>query len=142
MYVTNDGHRLNDYETHIWVSNDLGRTFRSLNGNLSGESVNTMTEDLQKPRRVLYIGTETGIFLTLDRGKSWQRLKLNFPTVRTDEITLMPRDNAMILATHGRGVWILDQLDQLDPGIHASHAGHGRRQAVHAEPGAAVQPME
>ena len=62
---------------------------------------------------MLYIGTETGIFLSLDRGKSWRRLKANFPTVRVDEITLHPRDNAMLIATHGRALWVLDHLEPI-----------------------------
>ena len=62
---------------------------------------------------MLYLGTETGLFVSLDRGKSWQRLKANLPTVRIDEITLHPRDNAMILATHGRAIWILDHLEPI-----------------------------
>ena len=62
---------------------------------------------------MLYIGTETGIFLSLDRGKSWQRLKANFPNVRVDEITIHPRDNAMLIATHGRAIWILDHLEPI-----------------------------
>jgi len=59
---------------------------------------------------VLYLGTETGLFVTLNRGGTWQRITANLPTVRIDEITLHPRDNAMILATHGRAIWILDNL--------------------------------
>ena len=112
VYVTVDNHRLNDYATHMWVSNDYGATFRSLNANLSGEVVKTMTED-QRNADVLYIGTETGIFLSLDRGASWRRLKANLPTVRVDEITLHPRDNAMLVATHGRAIWILDHLEPI-----------------------------
>ena len=68
VYVTVDGHCENDFEPYIWVSNDFGATFRSINGNLRGENVRTLTEDTRNPD-VLYIGTETGIFLTLDRGK-------------------------------------------------------------------------
>ena len=59
---------------------------------------------------MLYLGTETGLFVTIDRGRSWQRIKANLPTVRIDEITLHPRDNAMILGTHGRAIWVLDNL--------------------------------
>ncbi len=112
VYVTVDAHRLNDYETHIWASNDFGETFRPLNANLKSEVIKTLTEDQRNPD-VLYLGTETGIFLTLDRGKSWARLKANFPTVRVDEITLHPRDNAMLVATHGRSLWILDHLEPI-----------------------------
>jgi photosystem II stability/assembly factor-like uncharacterized protein len=112
VYVTVDNHRENDFAPYIWVSNDYGQTFRSIVANLTGENVRTLTED-QRNRDVLYIGTETGIFLTLDRGKSWQRLKANFPHVRVDEITLHPRDNAMLVATHGRAIWILDHLEPI-----------------------------
>ena len=112
VYVTVDNHRLNDYETHMWVSNDFGATFRSLNANLSGQVVKTLTEDT-KNADVLYIGTETGILLSLDRGKSWRRLEANFPTVRVDEITIMPRDNALLVASHGRALWILDHLEPI-----------------------------
>jgi hypothetical protein len=96
----------------MWVSTDFGQTFRSIVNNLGDEVVRTLTED-QKNRDVLYIGTETGIFLSLDRGKSWNRLKANFPNVRVDEITLHPRDNAMLVATHGRAIWILDHLEPI-----------------------------
>jgi photosystem II stability/assembly factor-like uncharacterized protein len=112
VYVTVDGHRENDFKTYMWVSNDFGQTFRSLNGNLSGESVKTLTEDTRNPD-VLYVGAETGLFVSLDRGRSWRRVKANFPTVRVDEITIHPRDNAMILATHGRALWILDHLEPI-----------------------------
>jgi hypothetical protein len=112
VYVTVDNHRLNDYAPYMWVSTDYGQSFRSIVNNLSGENVRTLTED-QRNRDVLYIGTETGIFLSLDRGTSWQRLKANLPNVRVDEITLHPRDNAMLVATHGRALWILDHLEPI-----------------------------
>jgi photosystem II stability/assembly factor-like uncharacterized protein len=112
VYVTVDNHRLNDYKPYIWMSTDFGQSFKSIVNNLSGENVRTLTED-PKNRDVLYIGTESGIFLSLDRGASWQRLKANFPNVRVDEITIHPRDNAMLIATHGRALWILDHLEPI-----------------------------
>jgi uncharacterized membrane protein YgcG len=112
VYVTVDNHRLNDYTPHIWASTDFGATFHSIVNNLSGETARTLTED-QRNRDVLYLGTETGLFVSIDRGASWQRLKGNFPNVRVDEITLHPRDNAMLIATHGRAIWILDHLEPI-----------------------------
>ena len=112
VYVTVDNHRLNDYETYMWVSTDFGATFRSIAGDLRGENVRTLTEDTRN-RDVLYIGTETGIFLSLDRGGSWRRLQANLPTVRVDELTIHPRDNALLVATHGRALWILDHLEPI-----------------------------
>jgi hypothetical protein len=112
VYVTVDNHFNDDYEPYIWVSEDYGTTFRSINAGLAGQNVRTLTEDHRNPD-VLYIGTETGIFLSLDRGESWRRLKANLPTVRVDEITLHPRDNAMLVATHGRSIFVLDHLEPI-----------------------------
>ncbi len=113
VYVTVDAHRENDFKTYIWVSNDMGATFRSLNANLRDEVARTLLEDIKNPD-VLYLGTETGIFVTTDRGKSWKRLKgRNFPTVRVDEMIIHPRDNALVVATHGRSIWILDHLEPI-----------------------------
>jgi photosystem II stability/assembly factor-like uncharacterized protein len=113
VYVTQDAHRSGDLETHMWVSTDFGATFTSMNGNLKGEAIKTITEDPKNPD-VLYLGAETGMFVSLDKGKSWMRLTgRNFPTIRTDEIVVHPRDNAMVIATHGRGIWILDHLEPI-----------------------------
>jgi photosystem II stability/assembly factor-like uncharacterized protein len=109
VYATFDGHRQNDFGTYIYASSDSGQTWRPIAANLKDEVARSLTEDHKNPD-VLYLATETGLFVTLDRAKSWQRIKANLPTVRIDEITLHPRDNAMILATHGRAIWILDNL--------------------------------
>jgi photosystem II stability/assembly factor-like uncharacterized protein len=109
VYATFDRHRQNDFSTYIYASSDFGQTWHALNANLTGEVARTLTEDTKNPD-VLYLGTETGLFVSTDRAKSWVRVKANLPTVRIDEITLHPRDNAMILATHGRSIWILDQI--------------------------------
>jgi photosystem II stability/assembly factor-like uncharacterized protein len=109
VYATFDGHRSNDFETWIYVSNDYGQSWKSLNGNLKGQVARTLLEDL-KNADVLYLGTETGIFVTLDRGNTWMRMKGNMPTVRVDEMVIHPRDNALVVGTHGRAIWVLDNL--------------------------------
>jgi hypothetical protein len=110
VFATFDGHRLNDFGTHAYVSTDVGNTWRSIAGDLpKGQVVRTLAEDLKNPA-VLYLGTESGLFVTTDRGAHWTRIKANLPTVPIYEITLHPRENDMILATHGRGIWILDDL--------------------------------
>jgi hypothetical protein len=130
VYVAVDAHRLDDYATHLWVSRDFGATFQSLNADLTTEVVKTMTEDLRNPD-VLYLGTETGLFLTIDRGRSWQRLRGNFPDVRVDEITIHPRENALLVATHGRAIWILDHLEPIQDYARArAAAGDGALFAV------------
>ncbi len=110
VYVTFDGHRSGDYGTYVYASTDFGGSFRPIAAGLpAGVVVRTIAEDQKNPD-VLYLGAENGLYVTTDRGRSWVRVKANFPTVPVYEITLHPRDNAMILATHGRAVWILDDL--------------------------------
>ena len=110
VYVTFDSHRTGDYGSYLYASQDYGASWKSIVGNLPrGEVARTITED-QKSADVLYLGTETGLYLTFDRGKTWTRVRGNLPTVPVYEITLHPRENAMLLATHGRGIWILDDL--------------------------------
>ena len=111
-YVTADAHRQNDFESYIFVTHDFGATWQSAVGNLKGESVKTITEDQRNPN-VLYIGTETGLFVSVDKAKTWIRIRANLPTVRIDEITQHPRDNAIILATHGRAIWFLDHAEPI-----------------------------
>ena len=110
VYATFDGHRSNDFSAYVYASRDYGQSWRSISADLpEGEVVRTIAEDLEDPD-VLYLGTERGLFVTIDRGGSWTRVKANLPTVPIYEITLHPRANDMILATHGRSIWILDDL--------------------------------
>jgi len=120
VYVTLDGHRGGEFATYVFTSTDFGRRWRSIAAGLpEGQVARTITEDLKNPD-VLYLGTESGLWVTLDRGASWGRLKANLPTVPIYEITLHPRDNDMILATHGRGAWILDDLTPIQQWTKAS----------------------
>ena len=121
VYATFDGHRQNDFGTYVYVSHDFGQTWQSSAANLKDEVVKTLTEDPRNPN-VLYIGAETGLFVSIDRAKSWQRIRANLPDVRIDEITIHPRDNAMILATHGRALWILDHLEPIQEYAAAGEA--------------------
>ena len=110
VYVSFDGHRTGDYGTHLYASSDYGATFRSIAANLpKGEVVRTVTEDQKNPD-VHYVSTETGRWVSVDRGRAWTRVRANLPTVPVYEITQHARDNAMILATHGRAIWILDDM--------------------------------
>ncbi len=135
VYATIDDHRQNNFETYVYASHDYGQTWRSIVSNLTGEVARTLTEDLRNAD-VLYAGTETGLFVTIDRGRTWHRIKANLPTVRIDEITLHPRDNAMILATHGRAIWILDHLAPIQEYAAAQAAATGAR--LFAPPPAAM----
>jgi photosystem II stability/assembly factor-like uncharacterized protein len=124
VYATFDGHRSGDVGTYVYASANAGNSWRAITGDLpTGEVARTITEDLVNAD-VLYLGTETGVFVTTDRGGHWLRMAGNLPTVPVYEITLQPRDDAMLLATHGRGIWILDDLTPLQ--------GYGAAQAADA----------
>jgi hypothetical protein len=86
--------------------------------------VQVIRED-PKNRNLLYVGTEFGLFVSLDGGKAWKKFMNNYPTVRTDDILVHPRDNDLIVATHGRSVWIADDispLQQLTPEVQSQDA--------------------
>jgi len=94
----------------VYVSTDFGSSFRAITTGIpDGQAVRTITED-PKNANVLYVGTEFGLFVSINRGGQWMRVRANLPTVPIAEITIHPRDNDMILATHGRSIWILDDL--------------------------------
>jgi photosystem II stability/assembly factor-like uncharacterized protein len=109
VYVTFDGHRSNDDEPYIFVSEDYGRTWRSIRANLpaAAGSTKVIREDLQK-ENLLFLGTEFGAYVSVDRGRSWTRFNNNLPTVAVFEFALHPTSGEIVAATHGRSLWILD----------------------------------
>ena len=113
VYATFDNHRSDDYGTYVYASVDGGNNFRSIGEGIpKGHTVTAMAEDPKNPN-VLYSGSEFGLFVSPDRGGRWLRVKSNLPTVPIHEIIIHPRDNDMIVATHGRSIWILDDITPL-----------------------------
>ena len=107
-YVAFDGHRGGDYKTYVFTTTDFGATWRSIASNLpQGEVARGLAEDRKDPN-ILYLGTETGLWVSWNKGVQWTRLKANLPTMPIYEIKQHPRDNDLILASHARGIWILD----------------------------------
>jgi photosystem II stability/assembly factor-like uncharacterized protein len=112
-YVSVDGHRSDDLKPYVFVTHDFGKTFQSITNNLPQYgNVQVIRED-PKNRDLLYVGTEFGLYISLDGGKAWQKFMNNYPTVRTDDILVHPRDNDLIIASHGRSVWIADDITPL-----------------------------
>ena len=124
-YVSVDDHRSDDLKPYVFVTRDFGKTFQSVTGNLPASgNVQVVRED-PKNKDLLYVGTEFGLFVSLDGGKNWEKFMNNYPTVRTDDILVHPRDNDLIVATHGRSVWIADDitpLQQLTPAVRDADA--------------------
>ena len=110
FYVAFDGHRAGDYTPYLFVSNDLGRTFRSIASNLpkgGPDFVHVVREDPANPN-VLFVGTDVGAYASVDRGATWQRFMAGLPSVPVYDLKIHPRDHELIAATHGRGIWIAD----------------------------------
>ena len=112
-YVSIDGHKSNDLRPYIYVTRDYGESWTDISSNLPPYgNVNTIRQDPRNPK-LLYAGTEFGFFVSLDDGDSWKRFMPNLPVVRIDDVLVHPRDNDLILATHGRSIYILDDITAL-----------------------------
>ena len=121
-YVAFDGHRGGDYRTYVFATTDYGATWRSIAGNLpSGEVVRGLAEDRRNPE-ILYLATETGLWVSLNRGGQWTRIKANLPTMPIYEIKQHPRDNDLILSSHSRGIWILDDVSPIQEWAKSENA--------------------
>ena len=114
VYASFDGHRNGDYAPYVYVSNDFGQNWERIDDGLpDGWSVNVVVEHHRAPN-LLFVGNEVGIYVSIDRGDSWTRLKNNFPTVPVDDLVIHPRENDLIIGTHGRSAWILEDIGPLE----------------------------
>lgn len=125
VYVAANNYRNDDYDNYLWVSEDDGRSWRSIVGDLPPErAVRVVREDPRNPD-VLYLGTELGVFWSWNRGQNWVELRGGLPTVAVNDLVVHPRDNDLVLATHGRGIFVLDEitpLQEMTPAIARSQA--------------------
>ncbi len=112
-YASLDGHRSDDLRPYVFVTRDYGKTWQNIATNLPAMgNVNTVRQD-PKHARLLYAGTEFGFFVSLDEGGSWKPFMTNLPVVRIDDVLIHPRDNDLVLSTHGRSIWIMDDVTAL-----------------------------
>ncbi len=110
-YVAVDRHRLDDFKPYIYKTNDLGKTWSAIvNGIPDGAYVRAVRED-PKRKGLLYAGTETGVFISFDDGAHWQPLQLNLPVSPIHDLVV--KDDDLVVATHGRSFWVLDNLTPL-----------------------------
>lgn len=118
-YATFDGHRSNNFKSYVYVTEDFGKTWKSLADNLPDyDSVYVITEGQKNPD-LLYLGSELSLRMSFDRGKTWSRYRTNFPTVAIHDLVVQPRDLDLLIATHGRSIWTLDvsALEQLTEAV-------------------------
>ena len=110
VYVSFDGHRTNDFTPYVQVSDDGAATFRSIAAGLptgAPDFVHVVRED-PRNENLLFVGTDVGVYASLDRGATWRRFMESLPAVPVHDLRIHPRDRELIAGTHGRSIWIVD----------------------------------
>jgi hypothetical protein len=117
-YVVFDAHRSDDDNPYVFVTEDYGKTWKGVTSNLPWGSTRVLREDVRNPN-LLFVGTEFGAWVSINRGAWWTRLNTNLPTVAVHEFAIHPAVGEMVAATHGRSLWILDitPLQQMSPKV-------------------------
>jgi len=113
-YVTADHHQDDDYRPFVYMTTDFGKTWKSIRGDLPDKAwwSHVVRED-PKNKNLLYLGTEAGIYASWDRGNHWSSIRGDIPITPVRDIQVQPRDNDLLVATHGRGLYIMDDITPL-----------------------------
>lgn len=106
-YMTQNGKRDDDFKPYVWRSTNYGETWEDISKGIAIGPVNVIRED-PFDKKILYVGTDAGVYVSKDRGETWSVLGGNLPTVYVLDLIVHPRDNVIVIATHGRGMWALD----------------------------------
>ena len=122
FFVSFDGHRSDDFTPYVYMTDNGGRRFRSIAKGLptgAPDFVHVIREDAVNPD-LLFVGTDVGVQVSTDRGRSWRPFMQGLPTVPVHDLQIHPRDSELIAATHGRSIWIVDiaplqQLPEVRP---------------------------
>ncbi len=112
-YVAVDRHREDDFGPHAFKTSDYGQTWTAIKGDLPAKGYVHVVREDPKTRDLLYAGTELGVFASWDGGRRWVSIRNNVPPAAVNDLAIHPRDNDLIIGTHGRGVWILDNITPL-----------------------------
>ncbi len=105
-FVSLTGYREDDFHTYVYRTTDLGETWTSLKGNLPEEAVNVIIQDPVQPE-LLYLGSDHGTYASMDGGQNW-KLLASLPNVASYDMVVHPRENELVVATHGRSMYVLD----------------------------------
>lgn len=147
VFLTFNGYRFDEIKSFVYKSEDYGQTWQSINSNLPLESINIILQDPVQ-EKLLYLGTDEGTYISLDAGKTWNVLSGDFPNVATYDAIVHPRDNELVLGTHGRSIYVLDakplqklasmenlpQLHVFEPSQVRHSTRWGRQNVMYIEP--------
>ncbi|GAA4273320.1 glycosyl hydrolase [Aquimarina gracilis] len=104
VYVTLNGYRWDDFKPYVYVSDNYGASWQSIGQNLPVSPVNVIKEDPQN-ENVLYLGTDNGAYVSLDKGKTWQAFSKELPNVAVHDLVVQEKANDLLLGTHGRSIY-------------------------------------
>ena len=107
VFATQNGTGIDDFTAYVFRSDDLGTTWKSISDGLPDESVNFVLEDPTVPD-LIYVGTDLGVYASLDGGDNWQSLCSNLPTAAVADLLVHPEQGHLIVATHGRSCFLVD----------------------------------
>src|SRR5215469_16928011 len=110
-YIAVDRHQFDDLKPYIYKTSDSGKTWTKLGTGIPDNTFVRVVREDPKKKGLLYAGTETGVFISFNDGAKWQPLKLNLPTAPIHDLVI--KENDLVLATHGRAFWILDDVSPL-----------------------------
>ncbi len=110
VYLTLNGKRDNDFQVYVYRSTDYGQNWEDISEGIPGGPVNVIRED-PFAKNVLYVGTDLGVYVTTDSGKSWQVLGSELPLTFVHDMAIHTGEKKMVIATHGRGMYTLDIRD-------------------------------
>jgi photosystem II stability/assembly factor-like uncharacterized protein len=111
-YATFDGHRNDDLTPYVYKTTDLGNTWNSLASEQINSYCHKILEDLVNPH-LLFLGTEFGLYISVDGGANWAQFKNELPYVSVMDMVIHPREHDLVMGTHGRGVYIIDDISPL-----------------------------
>jgi photosystem II stability/assembly factor-like uncharacterized protein len=112
VYVTLIGRHDDDFNPYMFKSTDFGETWTSIAGNLPGGPVNVVRED-PRMANVLYAGSDLGVYASIDGGGSWNVVGSGLPNTYVWDLVIHPRDNTLVIATNGRGMWVIDDVSMI-----------------------------
>ncbi len=112
-YVTFDGHHDDDLTPYLFVTENFGESWQRISNGLPNHSLNVVREH-PNTARLLFVGNEVGVFASVDRGQNWYAMKGDLPRVPVDDLVIHPRENDLVVGTHGRSIWIADDIGPLE----------------------------
>lgn len=113
VFAAADGHQLGDYSSYVFISTDKGKTWRSIAGDLPVNTLVWVIKQDYVDENLLFIGTEYGIYFSVNKGVNWTKLNAGVPTIPFRDIALHGRDNDLVGASFGRGIYVLDDYTPL-----------------------------